>query len=250
MSHDPTTCPTAEQLLELYPVFAKPPYVSGFQVWTMDVVGGGSGLYLLNILGVAYPYASDGTEPDVTAIRDAILAVLTAAPVPQWVATPDGATAIKISSTEDGLTLATSSNLGPTGVELTLIASTPLTPTEVITHALEFAGCLVCDWGCSTFDACMAAAVHWLKMWGQGQSTGGGPSGQIASMGQGPFSVSFATGEATSGSDGWWGGSPEGSQFLFLRKQQGPRPIRLRSGSACYRGNSQRGRRSSSRRLY
>ena len=250
MSHDPAICPTAAQLLELYPVFAKPPYVTGFQVWTLDVVGLGAGLYLTNILSVAYPYASDGTEPDETALRDAILVVLTAASVPQWIATSDGATALKLSSTEDGLNLAASSNLGPTGAELSLVESSTLTPSEIITHALEFADCLVCDWGCSTFDGCIAAAVHWLKMWNQGQSAAGGPSGQIVSMGQGPFSVSFAQSQMTSGSDGWWGGSPEGAQFLLLRRQQGPRPIRLRSGQACFQGGRFSGRQSASRRLY
>lgn len=250
MPHDPTICPTAAQLFELYPVFDKPPYASGFQVWTMDVIGSGSGLYLTNILSVAYPYQSDGTEPDATALRDAILAVLTAAPVPQWLAASDGATALKVSSTEDGLSLTATSNLGPTGSELILVESTTLTASVILDQALEFAGCLVCDWGCSTFDGCLAAAVHWLKMWGQGQSTGGGPSGQIASMVQGPFSVSFATSQTTSGADGWWGGSPEGMQFLFLRKQQGPRPISLRSGRACFPVGPFGGRRSSVRRFF
>jgi hypothetical protein len=124
--------------------------------------------------------------------------------------------------------------LGPTSTELAIDESTPLTPGEIMHQALEFAGCLVCNWGCSTWAACAAAAVHWLKMWGQGQSTIGGPSGAVASMTQGPFSVSFAQAQLSSGSDGWWSSTPEGAQFLFLRRQQGPRPIALQGGASCF----------------
>lgn len=251
MAHDPNICPTPEQLLELYPVFQTPPYASGFVVWTMDVVALGAGVYITTIASTPYVYVSDGTEADETALRDAILAVFQATPVAGWVTAASGPAGITINSTVDGVGLAVTSNLGPTGIELTLAQTTPLTPGEIILQALEFAGCMVCDWGCSTFNACMAAAVHWLKMWGQGQSTGAGPSGQVTSMTQGPFSVSFATAQISSGSDGWWAGTPEGNQFLFLRKQQGPKPLRLRGGASCYTpGPFGRSARSGVRRLY
>lgn len=233
MPHDTTTCPTAAQLLELYPVFQATPFTSGFQAWTLDVVGVAAGPYLVNVDLQPSVFPAGGGE-SLTDIRDGLLAAIAATPHTTFIETPSGGTVILLTSIVDGRGLVVTTNLGPTGAEMTLVETTALTPGEIIHQALEFASCIVCDWGCNTFQGCLNAAVHWLKMWNDGQSTGGGPSGQVVSMTQGPYSVSFAQSQAASGSDGWWGGSPEGQQFLFLRKQQGPRPISLRSGQACF----------------
>ena len=233
MAHDPNICPTEAQLLELYPVFQVSPFTTGFNAWTLTVTAVVAGVYVLSVDSQPSAVAAVGGEP-ITDIRDALLTEIGVTPHTTFIETASATDAIILTSLVDGRGLPVSSNLGPTGAEMTLDETTALTAGELIHQALEFAGCMVCDWGCSTFNGCLSAAIHWLKMWQQGQSTTGGPSGQIASMTQGPFSVSFATSQGTgSGSDGWWGSTPEGTQFLFLRKQQGPRPIRLRGGQGC-----------------
>lgn len=233
MPHDPTICPTDAELLGLYPPFQTTPYASGFNAWTLDVVAVAAGPYLVNVDLQPSVFPATGAE-STTDIRDGLLTAIAATPHTNFIETASGGTALLLTSIVNGRGLAVSSNLGPGGIEMTLIETTPLTAGDLIHQALQFAGGLVCDWGISTYQGCMSAAVHWLKMWGQGQTTTGGPSGAIASMTQGPYSVSFSTPQMTSGSDGWWGGTPEGANFLFLRKQQGPRPINLSGGQACF----------------
>lgn len=235
MPHDPAICPTEEQLLDLYPLFQVTPFTTGFQAWTLDVVGVAAGPYLVNVDLQPSVFAAGGGET-LTVIRDGLLAAIAATPHTTFIETPSGVTALILTSLVNGRGLSVTTNLGPGGTEMTLVETTPLTAGELIHQALEFAGCLVCDWGCNTFQGCLNAAVHWLKMWNQGQSTTGGPSGQVLSMTEGPFSVSFAQSQTSSGADGWWGGTPEGGQFLFLRKQQGPRPINLQGGMSCFVG--------------
>jgi len=232
MAHSPTICPTEAQLLELYPVFRVTPYTTGLNAWTLVVGSVAAGPYIVTVDSVPYAYPATGSET-IEELRDAILAVMVAGTHTNWMASASSTDAVVMTSLVDGRGLSVASNLGPTGAEMSLAETMELTGTEVIHNALSFAGCLVCDWGCSTYDACMAAAVHWLKMWGQGQTKTGGPSGPIASMGQGPFSVSFANNQMSSGADGWWGGSPEGANFLMLRRQQGPQFVRMRAGGRC-----------------
>ena len=234
MAHDPTICPTSEQLLELYPVFQVTPFTAGFNAWTLDVVGVAAGPYLVNVDLQPSVFPAGGGE-SLTDIRDGLLTAIALTPHTTFIETPSGATALILTSLVEGRGLPVTTNLGP---------------GELIHQALEFAGCIVCDWGCNTFQGCLNAAVHWLKMWNQGQSTSGGPAGQVVSMTQGPYSVTFAQAQLTSGSDGWWTGTPEGQQFLFLRKQQGPRPISLRGGQSCFVRGPFGSRRSISRRHF
>ena len=249
MAHDPTICPTAAQLLELYPVFQKVPYTMGFNSWTLDVIGVAAGPYLVNVDLQPSVFAAGGGE-SLTDIRDGLLAAIALTPHTTFIETPSGATALLLTSIVNGRGLPVTTNFGPTGAELTLDETIALTPEEIIHQALEFAGCIVCDWGCNTFMGCLNAAVHWLKMWTQGQSTTGGPAGQVVSMTQGPYSVSFAQAQLTSGADGWWTGTAEGQQFLFLRRQNGPRPISLRAGQSCFAGGPFGARRVANRRRF
>ncbi len=238
MPHDPNSCITGDELLALKTVFQTPPFTTGFQSWTLTVTGVVSGPYIATANQVPYPFVATGAET-IEVLRDAWIGVMAAGAHPEWLETPSSTDAIVLTSLQDGLKLDVNSNLGPTGSEVTLVETTPLTATELVHQAITAAECLVCDWGCSTWDGCAAAAAHWLKMWGEGNSASTvGATGQIQSMTQGPFSVTFASQTMTSGTDGWWSSTPEGLHFLFLRKQQGPRPIRMVGGRHCHVGGS------------
>lgn len=252
MPHNPNACPTEAEILALYPVFAVTPYTQGFNAFTVTVVSAAVGPYILTIDQVPFVYSAVGGDT-VTIVRDMLIAVITATPNPNYIATASGIDAIVLTSLVDGRGLTVATNGGPGGTEMTVAETTALVTTDIFHQALAFAECLVCDWGCNTFNGCLSAAVHWLKLWRAGQTATPGATGQVTSMTQGPFSVSFATTamSAASSSDSWWQGTPEGQQFLFLRKQIGPKPISLMSGQACQFGFSRGNfRRSSSPRRF
>lgn len=252
MPHNPNVCPTEAEILALYPVFGMSPYTEGFNAFEADVVTAAGGPYILTIFGEAFVHNS--VLGDTTTItRDALLDQMDASPSTKYLATSRSGDRILMTSLVDGQGLIVSTNGGPNGTEMTLIETTPLVTTDIFHQAVAFAECLVCDWGCNTWNGCLAAAVHWLKLWRAGQTATPGATGQVTSMTQGPFSVSFATTamSAASSSDSWWQGTPEGQQFLFLRKQIGPRPISLMSGKACQFGLSRGNfRRSASARRF
>ena len=233
MSHDLTICPTATQLLDMYPAFAVSPYTTGFRAWTLTVVSSAAGLYLAVVDALPFPLTATGAE-SVTSLRNSMLGLMGGLVHATWLEASSGSDAIVVTSLVDGRGLLFASNLGPTATEMTLVKSTSLTPGDIVEQSLEAADCLVNKWGRYTYDACMAAAVHLMKMWGQGQVTTPGPTGQIASMTQGPFSVSFATSQMTNATDNWWNSTPEGAKFLFYRMQHGPTPVRLRGGASCF----------------
>ncbi|MEE9472909.1 MAG: DUF4054 domain-containing protein, partial [Acidimicrobiia bacterium] len=237
MTHDPNICPTDDELLAAYPVFAAEPFATGGNTWQMQVVAqspaGSSGLFLSNVDGVGYPYTADVAD-SIEVIRDGIQAIMDATLHIDWVVSPQATDLLNLTSAQIAIRLDVQSNLGPTGVELTLEETRPLTPAQPIHDALQAASCYVCDtWGCSTWEACMAVAVHFLKTWNMSQDVDPGPSGQIASMGQGPFSISWATTAANNGDDAWWSSTPEGQKYLALRRLQGPQFVLMRGGNAC-----------------
>lgn len=102
-----------------------------------------------------------------------------------------------------------------------------LTTTDPALRALmlEQAKCQFneCVWGCSLLLGHVYLTAHMLTMANGGASTGGG-GGAVTGKSMGPVSISYAA--PTSGtSDGAFGETAAGRQYLALRSALGPMPM-------------------------
>lgn len=111
---------------------------------------------------------------------------------------------------------------------------------DVRSSYLELTQCdfNACVWGCKLWRGHLALTIHNLKMWSQSQGSGTTPTptGSITSLTQGPYSASFAVATPGDSGDEWLSSTPEGKQYLALRKSLGPVPRPLRAARSCRGG--------------
>lgn len=217
---DPTAFATDADLIQLYPVFAD-------TEWEVYVTDDADDTYTVTVAGVAYDFVA--VAETVTSIRDGLLAAMAAGSGVFTVVGVDG-NAIMISGIVPGF------SLNVTVSPATLQAQAAFTPA-IRTCYLDLTECNFDEdtWDCFLWRGHILATVHWLKMWAQSKAVvTPGPSGQITSMTQGPFSIGF--GFNTSGqssSDTWWASTPEGQQYLALRDSLGSVAFGIQMGAAC-----------------
>lgn len=92
-------------------------------------------------------------------------------------------------------------------------------------------------WGCNLWRGHVLYTIHALRLWALSVSSGSGltPTGQIASMTQGPFSASFATAPVGSVDEASLASTAEGLAYLDLLRSLGPTAVALRGGGRCRR---------------
>lgn len=102
-----------------------------------------------------------------------------------------------------------------------------LTTTDPALRALmlELAKCQFneCVWGCSLLLGHVYLTAHMLTMANGGASTGGG-GGAVTGKSMGPVSISYAA-PTSSTSDGAFGETAAGRQYLALKNALGPTPM-------------------------
>lgn len=108
---------------------------------------------------------------------------------------------------------------------LTVFPSLSTTSPALRALMLEQARCQFneCVWGCSLFLGHIYLTAHMLTMANGGASTGGG-GGQVTSKSMGPVSIGYAA-PTSSTSDGAFGETAAGRQYVALRNALGPVPM-------------------------
>ncbi len=218
-SSDPNEFATDADLVQLYPVFAD-------SSWTVWVTDSADDTYTVTVLGTGYSYVASGDT--IAAIRDALIAPMTPS-AGLFTAAPNGTNAIGIAAVVPGTSLDV--EVSPA----TLFATTQFSPT-IRDCYLTLARCHFCAdvWGCHLWRGHVLATAHMLKMWAQSKDAAThGPSGQITSMTQGPFSIGYGQSSTDSSSDSWWTSTPEGAQYLALRDSLGSVAFGITMGGTC-----------------
>jgi hypothetical protein len=80
-----------------------------------------------------------------------------------------------------------------------------------------------CAWGCNLLLGHVYLTAHMLTMASGGASTGGG-GGAVTGKSMGPVSISYAA-PTSSTTDGAFGETAAGRQYLALRNSLGPMPM-------------------------
>ncbi len=217
---DPTAFATDADLVQFYPVFAD-------VEWEVYVTDDADDTYTVTVAGVGYDFVA--VAETIESIRDGLLAAMVAG-AGVFASVGVNTNAIMISGIVPGF------SLNVTVDPVTLLAITAFSP-EIRTCFLDLTECKFCAdvWDCHLWMGHLYATVHSLKMWTQSKETATvGPSGQITSMTQGPFSIAFGqNNQGQSGSDSWWNSTPEGQQYLALRDSLGSVAFGIEMGASC-----------------
>lgn len=220
---DPSSFATDADLLLQYPVFAD-------TQWQVIVRDDSDDTYTVTVAGVDYSFVAVGET--IESIRDGLLAALVAG-VGFFSSTPVNTNAIDLVSSVPGFSLAVETS----PASLAAVVGPPGFTPELRTCYLELTKCYFDEeiWGCCLFQGHTAATAHMLKLWSSSKGTSGAtPTGQTTSMTQGPYSQSWSTtSNTTTGSDGWWGLTPEGMSYIALRDSLGSVAFSPASGMDC-----------------
>lgn len=217
---DPTAFATDADLVLLYPVFAD-------VEWEVYVTDDADDTYTVTVAGVAYDFVA--VAETIESIRDGLLAAMVAG-AGVFASVGVNTNAIMISGVVPGF------SLNVTVDPVTLQAKAAFTP-DIRTCILDLTECYFCAdvWDCHLWMGHLLATAHRLKMWAQSKEIAtSGPSGQITSMTQGPFSIGFGSNtKGQDGSDSWWNSTPEGAQYLALRDSLGSVAFGIEMGASC-----------------
>ncbi len=225
----PTTNPNAfvtdADLIAAYPVFAD-------DAWKVVVTSSADATYTVNVGATPFVHGPTVGE-SIMNIRDGLLVAMGPTIQGLFETAADGTNALLMVATVDNF------SLNVTTDPSTLFATVESGVSPVDRQcALDLMECVICQstWGCNTWRGHLAATVHYLKLWERSRaSSGQGLTGQTTSMGQGPYSQSWAVSNPTNASDGWWAMTPEGTQFLSMRNSLGSFAFGMTMGMGCRR---------------
>lgn len=222
---DPSSFVTDADLIAAYPVFAD-------DAWKVTVTSSADDTYVVTVAGVDYSHGPTSGET-IVEIRDGLLVPMSPTLQGLFLATGEGTNAISIISEVPDFSL----NVLTSPATLIATVESGFSPADR-QCALDLTKCLICasTWGCNTWRGHLAATVHYLKLWGRSrESAGTGPTGQTTSMTQGPYSQSWGVTTPSNAGDAWWSLTPEGNQFLSIRRSLGTFARGMVMGAGCLR---------------
>lgn len=225
MATNPSSFVTDAELIAAYPVFAD-------DAWKVVVTSSADDTYTITIDGVDYSFGPTVAET-ITGIRDGLIAAMDPTFQGLFESTAEGSSSILILSNVDNFSL----NLLTSPDSLIATVEDGFSPADR-QCALDLTKCMICasTWGCNTWRGHLAATVHYLRLWGRSRSSSGtGPTGQTTAMRQGPFSQSWGVTTPSNADDAWWASTPEGQQFLSIRRSLGSFAFGMTMGSGCHR---------------
>ena len=230
----PTTNPsgfvTDADLIAAYPVFAD-------DAWKVVVTSSADDTYVISVDDVPYSFGPS-VGATITEIRDGLIAAMGPTIQGLFESVAEGTSAILIVSSVDNFSL----NVLTSPDSLIATVEDGFSPADR-ECALALTRCLICasTWGCNTWRGHLASTVHYLKLWGKSRNAAGvGPTGQTTSMTQGPFSQSWGVTTPGNADDAWWSSTPEGQQFLSIRRSLGTFARGMVMGAGCFRGGGRR----------
>lgn len=209
---------TDDELIDAYPTFAD-------DAWTITVTGSADDTYVVTVDGTPYSHGPTVGE-SITQIRDGLVAAMGPTIQGLFLVTAEGSNRMLLVSevANYSLNVLTSPS--------SIIATADYTPADR-QCALDIMECSfgAAIWGCKLWRGHLVATVHYLKTWGRGRRTATqGPTGQVTSHTQGPFSTSFSTITPGNMDDAFWSTTPEGMQYLALRNSLGSTAFGMRMG--------------------